>query len=287
MMSNNNHTGYRELYAGTADAVVAVEEVASDGSIQRRISGVVWGKSTVITSSHPLDNPERIRVVRSDGTAYPAQVNGWDNRYNLAVLTAETGLSRLQTVDLKDLEPGDLVFTRGFDEIRQGMVARKLDSRRTKMGGELKPWIEVDGTLSMRQEGSALLSADGKLAGLCSLLPQPTGQVLGVEMLEHIVPRILDGGTPSPAYLGIRTAPGADENDSPTLIVTTVDKSSPAFEAGIRSGDIIQKIHGTPLSNPRELFLLLRSFDAGETIEIEVNRGSDIKIIKVKLAVRG
>ena len=88
--------------------------------------------------------------------------------------------------------------------------------------------------------------------------------------------------TPDPmarGYMGITVQTGA-------LTIESVQPGLPAAKSGLRGGDVLLRV-GT--LEPREFEQVVShicSFRPGAVVEIEIQRGSERKIFKVKLASR-
>jgi S1-C subfamily serine protease len=56
-----------------------------------KASAFTLGAGLYVTVSHPLEDPESIKLRKQNGEDIHAKVLGWDNRYDLAVLEGEWG----------------------------------------------------------------------------------------------------------------------------------------------------------------------------------------------------
>lgn len=275
-----------QLYRKFSGGFVRVEQRDAEGNLEGRASGVIWKqKGIVLTVSQPFTNPDGIVILNGDDPPAKAKVRGWDNRFDLAVLEVEGIDSGLPWGDLGDLAPGDLVFSFGYREIRQGIVALTRESRRLVTGAIVKPWVEVDGTLSHRQNGGGLVSADGTIRGLVNLAGAREGFVLGFAQLENLVNSILTKGSIRPGFLGVRTAPAA-EGGRNGLIITQMDEGGPAAVAGLKVGDIILEVEGQEVLTPRQLFFTLRALEGGQKAKLAILRGSEQLSIEAVLGSR-
>lgn len=275
-----------ELYRKAKDGVVRVRQVDADGKVLAAASGTLWTQAgIVLTVSHPFADPGQIEVVHGDDPPARAVVKGWDNRYDLAVLEVPGLSSWTAWSDLEKLNPGEIVFSLGYMEIRMALVARMEESRNNKWGGELKPWVEADGTLSPKQSGGPLVSTEGNFVGVNSLHPGPMGQTLGYGQLQNLVQSILTRGTAKPGFLGVRTSP-AKTAEGEGLVITQVDDAGPASNAGLLTGDVILEIGGRRVNSPRQLFMTLRTLNAGDKAEIRIVRSGKVDSVSVELGSR-
>ena len=66
------------------------------------------------------------------------------------------------------------------------------------------------------------------------------------------------------------------------VLVRSVVKSSPAEKAGMKAGDVILKIDGTPVASPREISSLMRSSRSKKTNVITLSRSKKELTLEVK-----
>jgi S1-C subfamily serine protease len=67
------------------------------------------------------------------------------------------------------------------------------------------------------------------------------------------------------------------------IYVAGFSSSSSAKKAGIQEGDVITAINGTKIKSYSELRAQLSRYNPGNTVEVQVQRGNDVKIYKVEL----
>lgn len=80
-------------------------------------------------------------------------------------------------------------------------------------------------------------------------------------------------------YMGISVGSGS-------LVIETVEPKSPSARAGLRTGDVLVRIGTLQPNNFDQVVAHITSFRPGAVVEIEVKRGNDRKLFKVKLACR-
>ncbi len=80
-------------------------------------------------------------------------------------------------------------------------------------------------------------------------------------------------------YMGITVGTG-------TLTVERVEPNLPAHKAGLRAGDSIVRVGTLQPTAFDQVIAHITSFRPGAVVEIEVQRGSERKTFKVKLACR-
>lgn len=107
-----------------------------------------------------------------------------------------------------------------------------------------------------------------------------TSLALSAMVVAYPAPRDIHTADKGPGYLGI-TFEGIEDG----IHVTEVRSDGPAMGAGIRANDIIRKFDGEPIQFDQFARKIVR-LRAGTVVPLEVQRGEERLVIKVKLGVR-
>jgi S1-C subfamily serine protease len=71
-----------------------------------------------------------------------------------------------------------------------------------------------------------------------------------------------------------------------SLSIDRVEPNMPGAKAGLRSGDLIVRVNSLHAESTQQVIDHVCSFRPGAIIEMEVQRGGERKVVKVKLATR-
>jgi S1-C subfamily serine protease len=265
----------------------------------RPASGIVWAADRVLSTSHSVEWDDGVRVRRHDGTVLAAEIAGHDAASDLVVLRVEN----LETPPLAHAasaaRAGDLALVTG--RAWSGRAQARLVAL-TGVAGPLQsahgPRLERVITLPLSPyagfSGSALTGPDGGLLGVATAgLVRGRALALPVDLVQPVVDAIEQHGGIRRGYLGVVTQPvrlpARQRGDLPTergLLVLDVSPDSPADTAGVLVGDIIVGAADVALLAPDDLLALLGSERVGQSLPLDVLRGSARETLRVVVGER-
>ena len=278
-------------------------------------TGVVIAPGRVLTVAHVLGRPQRGRrrapdaeaaeeltVAFADGSRRVATVAGRDRDLDLAVLSVDTGdapaispesaggqAPALGQAVIALADPGG----RGL-RVTHGFISSTGRRLRGPGGPRLATALEHTAPLARGSSGAPLLDLDGRLLGL-NAVRTPGGLILAIALDATVTERVaaLAGGTaterprlgvalaPPRAGRELRRAVGLPDRDG--LLVRGVADGSPAAVAGVRRGDLIVSLAGTPTASIDELHAAVTTLTPGTPAPLTVVRGADEHSVEVTL----
>ncbi len=279
-----------------------------DGRPRQRIqnslgSGVIVDSDgIVVTNRHVIEGADQITVVLTDRREFDAIIVGSDDRTDLAVLRIDSGGRPLPFLALRDsdtLEVGDLVLAIGNpfgvgQTVTSGIVSALA---RTQVGiSDLNFFIQTDAAINPGNSGGALVTLDGKLAGINSAIFSKSGGSHGIgfaipaNMVRSVVAGLAEGGRLVRPWLGAWGQPvtaeiaGSLDMARPRgVLVNEVYRGGPADRGGVRVGDIILSVKGQEINDPAGLNFRIATSVIGETIEISILRRGRERNRSIKL----
>jgi Trypsin-like serine proteases, typically periplasmic, contain C-terminal PDZ domain len=169
--------------------------------------------------------------------------------------------------------------------VTRGIVSglgRSLDS--------LTGLIQTDAAINPGNSGGPLVDAGGRVVGINTAVAGRGGQNIGfaipIDAARPVIDRLRTGApAQAAAFLGITTSD--TEDGSRGAQVVEVNAGGPAAAAGMRAGDRIVEIDGTPVVGSSELVGILRTQLApGRQVPVKVVRdGADV-VLTVTLGER-
>ena len=277
------------------DAVVQVEMTAladarSIETLGRRRAGsgvVIDDQGHVLTIGYLVIEAESIAVTTSADRTVPARLTAYDHETGFALLAplAPLGAGHLQIGDSSALQESEVVMTLPFGGRERAQLAR-VTSRREFSGSWEYLLDEAIFTSppTLNWAGAALISRDLKLVGVGSLLVRdavgegevtPGNLFVPVDVLKPILADLLAHGRragPQRPWLGLAT-----EELPGHLIVARVSTDGPADIAGIKRGDLVLSIAGTPVATRIEFYRRLWALGAaGVEVPLRLLRGASV-----------
>jgi S1-C subfamily serine protease len=260
-----------------------------------RGSGVVAGDGQVLTNAHNVRGDE-VTVTFAGGRTATGTVAGIDVDGDLAVISVDTaGAAPIAWADGDGPAIGSVVFGAaatpgGGARVTFGTVSGIEQSFRGPGGRQIGGSIEHTAPLAPGSSGGPLLDGAGKLVGVNTnrigegfylALPADAalrGRVEALGRGESVSrPRLGIAVAPGRVSRHLRRSVGLPERDG--ILVRAVEDDSPAAKAGIRDGDLIVEIAGTPVTEADQLQELIASTPT--PFEVKVVRGTDERTVSV------
>lgn len=261
---------------------------------------IVSGDGYLLTNHHVIDGADDIEVTLSDGRQARAKLVGTDPETDIAVL--KIGLDRLPAISFGDadkLQVGDVVLAIGnpFD-VGQTVTAGIVSALgRHKLGiNIIENFIQTDAAINPGNSGGALVDAAGNLLGINTAIYSRTGGSLGigfaipVSTARQVMEALIRDGQVTRGFIGIEqrdlTADIAQTLNLPVkegVLITGVLQSGPASLGGLRPGDVVVSVAGTPVANSYQLLTAVASLKPKAVAAIGVQRGD--KALQVDVTV--
>ena len=255
----------------------------------------------IVTNNHVIDGADDINVTLSNQKSFKAKLVATDPSSDLAIIKIEAkGLPFILYGNSDEVQVGQWVLAVGYPltleaTVTAGIVSAKgrtLDINRRQSKSPIESFIQTDAAVNPGNSGGPLINTEGKLVGINSAIASPTGSYAGysftipVNIVKKITSDLMKFGTVQRAYLGINYAPSNLSDDvkkqngikeGEGVYVTAVTKDGGASAAGIKDGDFITKINGTPINSGADLVGQIAIYRPGDKIKVSyVHEGKEM-----------
>jgi serine protease Do len=262
---------------------------------------VVSADGYILTNNHVVDGATDVKVSFYDKSEYPAKVIGTDKYADIAVLKVNrSGLTALPFADSSKAQVGDVVLAMGEPFGLRGTVTMGIISAMGRGGlgiERFEDFIQTDAAINQGNSGGALVDIHGDLLGInTAILSGETGGNQGIgfaipaNLVRNEMDQILKHGKVTRGYMGILpqelTPDLAKQFGVPNdhgVAVAQVEPNSPAEHAGLKVGDVITGINGTPIQDVNEFRLQVAGFAPGTAIHLKVARNGSTVDVPVTL----
>lgn len=256
---------------------------------------IVASDGVVVTNNHVINGADEIRVVMTDRREFDADVIMVDERTDIAVLRMRDVKADLPSLDFgnsDDLLVGDLVLAIGNpfgvgQTITSGIVSGLA---RSSVGvSDFQSFIQTDAAINPGNSGGALVSLNGEVVGINTMIFSKSGGSLGIgfavpsNMVRVVVDAALSGKKLVRPWLGFA---GRDVTQDIAdalgiarpmgVIVESVYKDGPAESAGLEAGDIIVAVEDHQVESAQDLRYRMSTKGIGSKISVNYMREKKI-----------
>ena len=258
-------------------------------------SGVVVSRDGyILTNNHVVgDARATVSVVMSDKREIQAKIVGVDEFTDIALLKIDApGLPVLPWGDSSKLKVAEWVLAIGNPfQLNQTVTLGIVSALGRTLGGNLatyEDFIQTDAAINPGNSGGALVNARGELVGINTAIFSETGGYQGIgfavpsNLARHVMDDLLkygevQRGTIPGVMVTSMTTQMAAELGAPNTrgaLINQMTRSSDAFAAGLRPGDIVLSFNGRPVEDASAFMRMLADSKVGTAAKLEILRES-------------
>jgi S1-C subfamily serine protease len=268
-----------------APAVVRIEAGRGGGS-----GFIFTPDGFVLTNSHVISGSRRMRATLPDGQSMGAELAGDDPDTDLAVIRVEGIPSACATLgDSRSVRVGQVAIAVGNPfgfqhSVTTGVVSALGRSLRTQSGRLMDDIIQTDAALNPGNSGGPLVTTRGEVIGVNTaviLHAQGLCFAIGSNTARFVASRLIRDGRIRRSYIGVAgqntPIPKALARSNQVaaaagVLVTSVERDSPAAIAGLADGDVIIAFSSEAVTAIDDLHRLLNEERIGQPATLTVLR---------------
>ncbi len=263
-------------------------------------SGFIISKDGfILTNNHVIEDADIIKVSLSDNREFDAKVIGADPQSDVALLKIEDpeNLPVLPLGDSEALEVGEWVIAIGnpfglSQTVTVGVVSAK---GRSSVGiNQYENFIQTDAAINPGNSGGPLINVHGEVIGINTALFSKTGGYMGIgfaipiNMAQSIEDQLQKDGKVTRGWLGVviqnvdkELAESFGLKQAGGILISEVQKDSPADRAGIKQGDVIIHLNETVLKDVSDLRNRIALTSPESEVTLHIIRHGEDKTITV------
>ncbi|MGB4658971.1 MAG: S1C family serine protease [Mobilitalea sp.] len=282
------------------------------GDVEKTIetTGVIIANNNtdllVLVSLDRVKSASSIQVVFSENNYVDAVLQDYETDLNLAVIAIP--IDKIPIVYMSNKQPWTLgesyTLTEGSPIIAVGNPNGHLDSIEIGYITSRGSWISItDNKIDLfntsiddsKNSDGIIINMRGEVIGIITrTLKEDENEYLstaiGISKVKSII-ELMGNQTPR-NYFGIETedmtdAAKAEKEVVNGVYVDEVKADSPAFDAGIKNGDIILQLDDQFVMTTSNFYTIISAYEAGDKIEVKIKRsvGTTTKEMTVKVTV--
>lgn len=237
----------------------------------------------ILTNEHVVRRAPQIEVRLWDGTAYPAQIVGFDTLNDLCLLQL-TGdydghpLAYADFAHANDLMLGESVIAIGNPFGLEHSVSRGVISAFDRSFEEadvaFDDIIQIDAAINPGNSGGPLINLDGQLIGINLAIradAQGIGFAIPLARIERFLSYWLTPAHFSDHYLGLKGP--VTSCTSQGVVLPEILPESPLANAGLAGGTVVTAVNGTAVRRPIDLGRALWTIDPKQDITLTTADG--------------
>ncbi|QIR37863.1 PDZ domain-containing protein [Tolypothrix sp. PCC 7910] len=268
-------------------------------------SGFIIGKDgRILTNAHVVDGADTVTVILKDGRSFQGKVLGKDELTDVAVVKIQADNLPTVTIGNSDqLQPGQWAIAIGNplgldNTVTTGIIsATGRSSSQIGASDKRVEFIQTDAAINPGNSGGPLLNSRGEVIGMNTAIiqgAQGLGFSIPINTAQRISNQLTATGKAQHPYLGIQMVGLTPElkqniNSDPNsglsvaedkgVLVVKVVPNSPAAKAGIRAGDVIQKLNGQTVTDASSIQKAVDNSEIGGDVRLELRRnGQNVSV---------
>jgi S1-C subfamily serine protease len=271
---------------------------------------VIDARGHILTNNHVIDGTDRLRVTFGDSKQVNAKVVGKDEETDLAVVRAELDTNSNDEITLQpanfgnseELKVGQIVMAlgnpfglTGGPTVTAGIISSL--NRNVQFDNGILELVQTDAAINPGNSGGPLINTNGEVVAI-NTAKIPYGQGIGfavpINTVKSVLTDLVENGHVTRPWIGISTVKLdpriANFYRLPLVhgaLIVNVEPYSPADNAGLRRGDIIEEINGNKIENPSQISSYIRKKKmVNDTVTVAINRYGRVYEVHLQLEAR-
>lgn len=275
---------FDRFFDGKGDAPPQAERSLGSGVI-------VDKKGFILTNNHVVDQATKIQVqLHGDPTKYTAKVVGVDEETDLAVIKvdAHKDLPTAKLGNSEGVQVGDWVLAIGSPFGLQATVTAGIVSAKDRggVGRQFQKFLQTDAAINPGNSGGPLVDMAGEVIGINTAIItgsrgyEGVGFALPSTVAINVYNQLISSGRVTRGSIGVSFQEDLGTNAitlkslgaANGVVIMGVEPGSPAEKAGLKGGDVITSVNGTPVKSGNDLVNPIAQAPIGSKVKLNYVR---------------
>lgn len=251
----------------------------------------------IVTNAHVVEGASRVTVTLKDGREFDGEVVGVDPVTDVAAIKINANdLPVVVVGSAENLTPGQWAIAIGNplgldNTVTAGIIsATGRTSMQVGVPDRRVRFIQTDAAINPGNSGGPLLNDKGEVIGVNTAIranAQGLGFAIPIETARRVAEQLFANGRVQHPYLGIQMVEltptlKAKLNQEEELdfqvtaeqgvLIVDVVGGSPAAAAGLKPGDVVLKVGGTPVLTASDVQERVEASQIGQPLAVEIDR---------------
>lgn len=253
----------------------------------------------IVTNAHVVGGKNNeIKITLNDKRVLIGKAVGIDHFSDLAVVKVDaTNLPTLPMGTSTGLRPGEFVVAigspLGYDHTVTLGIISAIGRTVMDVNGNIN-FIQTDAAINPGNSGGPLLNLKGEVVGVNTAIharAQNIGFSIPIDVAKNVANELIANGVIRRPWLGIKMRE-LDESslksvglpaDTKGVLIAGFVPNSPGQAAGLKTGDVIQKIDGKMISTAKDVKDYVLSRKVSDTLNISILRNNAATTLAVNV----
>lgn len=270
--------------------------------IQGLGSGIIIDseKGYVITNNHVVEDADELKITLGDKREFDGKIVGTDPQTDVAVVKIEgKNLPSAKMGDSDTIRVGQWAIAIGnpFGLSQTVSIGVISATGRANVGvAAYEDMIQTDAAINPGNSGGPLVNIKGEIIGINTAIftrsggYQGIGFAIPINMVKIVMKDLVEKGKVTRGWLGVviqdidpALAKSFNVTVTEGVLVSDIQDSSPAKEAGFERGDIVVEYEGKPIRDVNHLRNAVAQTEVGKKAKVKVLRDGKEKELSVKI----
>jgi len=252
----------------------------------------------IMTNNHVVDHATHVDVVTSDGKTLTAKVIGTDPQTDLALIKVDGKDFPYVHFAAQPPRIGDWVIAMGNPfGLGETATAGIVSAKGRDIGeGPYDNFMQIDAPVNRGNSGGPTFDAGGEVVGMNTAIYSPSGGSVGIgfdipaDTVQSVYSELKSDGHITRGAIGVEVQPLTQDLasalgmiDMRGAVVDQAQPDSPAAKAGLKSGDVITQLNGTPIVDAHDLSRRINVMAPGTNVTLTYLRDGATKTASMTL----